>query len=308
MQAPQRLALSRFIGLLLAIGVLATWLTICFVWPVQFWTANNDYVYLSLGHAIHFQTSLHANVESDYGLLSHPGVPFYFASWLALRAAALSDSGSDIVRSALSNPDHFFWATRIIAGLIGSAAIAAAWFLLRGITAPWRLLAILAFFAGAPASLRYGLVLLGNETFALPLAVLLFWAVSLCARASPKANWPWLLLGAVAALGYTVKLLYLDLLVAAVAVAAIDSCWESRRLNMTLIIGLVRRTGLVAIAFLAVAGSVLITTLGRGGLYVLLLFHKSLFTHSGSYGHGDIGFVSATAVHEALVSWFAELA
>ena len=308
MQAPQRLALSRFIGLLLAIGVLATWLTICFVWPVQFWTANNDYVYLSLGHAIHFQTSLHANVESDYGLLSHPGVPFYFASWLALRAAALLDSGNDIVRSALSNPDHFFWATRIIAGLIGSAAIAAAWFLLRGITAPWRLLAILAFFAGAPASLRYGLVLLGNETFALPLAVLLFWAVSLCARASPKANWPWLLLGAVAALGYTVKLLYLDLLVAAVAVAAIDSCWESRRLNMTLIIGLVRRTGLVAIAFLAVAGSILITTLGRSGLYVLLLFHKSLFTHSGSYGHGDIGFVSATAVHEALVSWFAELA
>jgi hypothetical protein len=65
-QAPQRLALSRFIGLLLAIGLLATWLTICFVWPVQFWTANNDYVYLSLGHAIHFQTSLHANVESDY--------------------------------------------------------------------------------------------------------------------------------------------------------------------------------------------------------------------------------------------------
>jgi hypothetical protein len=301
-QAPQRLALSRFIGLLLAIGVLATWLTICFVWPVQFWTANNDYVYLSLGHAIHFQTSLHANVESDYGLLSHPGVPFYFASWLALRAAALLDSGNDIVRSALSNPDHFFWATRIIAGLIGSAAIAAAWFLLRGITAPWRLLAILAFFAGAPASLRYGLVLLGNETFALPLAVLLFWAVSLCARASPKANWPWLLLGAVAALGYTVKLLYLDLLVAAVAVAAIDGCFVSRRFDMTLIIGLVRRTGLVAIAFLAVAGSVLITTLGRGGLYVLLLFHKSLFTH----GTGDIGFVSTAAIHELLVHWIAE--
>ena len=246
------------------------------------------------------------NVSSDYGLLSHPGVPFYFASWLALRAAALVDSGSDIVRSALSNPDHFFWATRIIAGLIGSAAIAAAWFLLRGITAPWRLLAILAFFAGAPASLRYGLVLLGNETFALPLAVLLFWAVSLCARASPKANWPWLLLGAVAALGYTVKLLYLDLLVAAVAVAAIDSCWESRRLNMTLIIGLVRRTGLVAIAFLAVAGSILITTLGRGGLYVLLLFHKSLFTHSARMAMATLALYLPRQFMRPWFSWFAE--
>jgi hypothetical protein len=112
--------------------------------------------------------------------------------------------------------------------------------LLSGITAPWRLLAILAFFAAAPASLRYGLILLGNETFALPLAVLLFWAIGLCARASPAVNWPWLLLGAVAGLGYAVKLLYLDLLVAAVAVAAIDSCWVSRQLNMTLMIGLVR--------------------------------------------------------------------
>ncbi len=297
---------SPFIGLLLAIGLVATWLTI-FVWPVQFWASHNDYVYLSLAHAIHFETALHDSVNySDQGLLNHPGVPFYFASWLALRAAALSDSSGDIVRSALSHPDPFFLATRIIAGLIGAAAIGATWFLLRGIAAPWRLLAVLAFFAGATASFRYGLMILGNETFALPLAVLLFWAVGLCARASPQANWPRVLLGAVAGLGYTVKLLYLDLLVAAAAVAAIDSWWVSRRLNMTLIIGLVRRNCLVTIAFLAVVGSILITVLGRGGFIVLLQFHKSIFTHSGMYGTGDIGFVSATEVHQALASWFAE--
>ena len=306
MQAPRRLALSPLTGLLLAIGLVATWLLIFFVWPVQFWAADNDYVYLSLAHAIHFETALHHNVNPDPGLLSHPGVPFYFASWLGLRAAALSDGGNDIVRSALSHPDKFFLATRIIAGLITAAAIGAAWFLLRGITAPWRLLAVLAFFAAAPASLRYGLMFLGNETFALPLAVLLFWAVGLCARASPEANWPWLLLGAVAALGYTVKLLYLDLLVAVAAVAAIDSCWVSRQFNMTLIIGFVRRACLVAIAFLTVAGSILIAILGRGGLIALLQFHKSIFTHSGMYGSGDVGFVSTTAVHHALVSWIAE--
>jgi hypothetical protein len=307
-QATQRLASSRFIGLLLAAGLVATWLTIVFVWPVQFWEANNDYVYLSLAHAINFETLLHGRLYSDSGLLNHPGVPFYFASWLGLRAAALSNSGSDIVQSVLSDPGQFFMATRIIAGLIGAAAVGTAWALLSGVTAPWRLLAILAFFAGAPASFRYGLVLLGNETFALPLAVLLFWAIGLCARASPAANWPWLLLGAVAGLGYTVKLLYLDLLVAAVAVAAIDSCWVSRRPDLTLMIGLVRRTSLVAIAFLAVAGSILIATLGRGGLIALLQFHKGIFTHSGMYGSGESGFVSNTAVYDALVNWFAELA
>jgi hypothetical protein len=239
-QATQPLGSSRFIGLLLAAGLVATWLTIVFVWPVQFWQANNDYVYLSLAHAINFETFLHGRSYYDSALLNHPGIPFYFASWLGLRAAELSNSGSDIVSLVPSDPDRFFMATRIIAGLIGAASVGAAWMLLSGITAPWRLLAILAFFAAAPASLRYGLILLGNETFALPLAVLLFWAIGLCARASPAVNWPWLLLGAVAGLGYAVKLLYLDLLVAAVAVAAIDSCWVSRQLNMTLMIGLVR--------------------------------------------------------------------
>lgn len=278
----------------------AAWLTIVFVWPTHFWATGNDYVYLSLAHAIHFEFALHHKIDPDAALLNHPGLPFYFTSWLALRAAAFSEGSNEIIQSALSHPDDFFLASRIIAGLITAAAVGAAWLLLRGITAGWRLLAMLAFFATTSASLRYGLTLLGNETFALPLAVLLFWTIGLLARASPRANWPWLLLGSVAALGYVVKLLYLDLLVASAAVAAIDAWWGCRRPGMTLLIEFIRRVTLLAVAFLAVAGSLLLAVLGRNGLKALLTFHASIFTHSGNYGSGEVGLVSTVAVGDAL--------
>src|SRR5665213_3460746 len=112
-QPLQRLASSRFVGLFLAVAVVTTWLTIVFAWPVKFWESNNDYVYLSLAHAINFEASLRGSVYADTGLLNHPGVPFYFASWLGLRAAALWNHDHDTYQSVLSNPDHFFWATRI---------------------------------------------------------------------------------------------------------------------------------------------------------------------------------------------------
>jgi hypothetical protein len=297
-----------FASSLLAIAVFSAWLTIFILWPIPFWQTGNDYVYLSLAHAIHFETALHETVNADPALANHPGIPFYVASWLALRGAAFSDSGNDIVRSALAHPDRFFVATKIIGGLITAAGIGAAWLLLRGIPAFWRCLAILSFFAAAPASYRYGLVFLGNETFALPLAVLLFWAVDRCAKTPPEANFSWLLLGAAAALGYTVKLLYLDLLVAALAVALIDSWWNTPALGLRLVLEFSRRIALILIAFFVVTGSILLTVLGHDGLNDLLRFHSSIFTHSGIYGSGDIGFVSTAAVHQALLSWFAETA
>ena len=298
---------NRLAATTLAALLIAAWLTIVFAWPIRFWATGDDYVYLSLAHAIHFEFALHNKIGPDPALLNHPGLPFYFASWLALRAAAFSSRSNEIIQSALAGPDNFFLASRIIAGLITGAAVGSAWLLLRGVTAWWRMLALLAFFATTSASFRYGLVVLGNETFALPLAVLLFWAVDLLAEAPPRATWPWLLLGSVAALGYTVKLLYLDLLVAAAAVAAVDVWWEFRGFGMTAIMELARRATLAALAFLALAGLLLVAVLGFGGLAGLLAFHASIFTHSGKYGSGEIGLVSTVEVGQAL-NWIAETA
>jgi hypothetical protein len=289
---------------LVAVALLATWLTIFLLWPVPFWHAGNDYVDLSLAHAIYLEASLHGQDGGDPALANHPGLPFYLASWLALRAAALGSGAQDIVKSTFDHPDRFFLFTRIIAGLVTASGVAGAWLLLRRLDPVWRLLAILSFFAAAAVSYRYSLVILGNETFALPLAALLFWAIDRCARNAASANWPWLILGAVAALGYTVKLLYLDLLVAACAVALMDSWWNAPGSRVRLVIEFTRRIACVLISFFAIAGSILLAVLGRETLKDLLRFHAGIFTHSGAYGSGDIGFVSATAVHEALLEWF----
>jgi hypothetical protein len=297
-----------WVGSLLGVALCAAWLTIFIMWPVPFWQANNDYADLSLAHAVHLEASLHEKVNGDAALANHPGIPFYIASWMALRMAALSDGANDVVKFAFSNPDRFFLMAKIFAGLITAIGIGATWLLLRRIGPFWRLLAILTFFAAAPVSYRYGLVILGNETFALPLAALLFWAVDRCAKAPAASNLSWLILGAVAGLGYTVKLLYLDLLVAACAVALIDSWWSAPRLGIRLIIEFTRRIVLILVAFFALALAILLPILGRETLRGLLQFHAAIFTHSGNYGSGEVGFISTAAVDRALLKLLANTA
>jgi hypothetical protein len=105
-----------------------------------------------------------------------------------------------------------------------------------------------------------------------------------------------------------VKLLYLDLLVAAAVVAMIDSWWSAPRLGRRLIIEFMRRIVSILVAFVAVALSILLAVLGRETLRYLLQFHASIFTHSGNYGSGEIGFISTAAVDQALLKLFADTA
>jgi len=295
--------LSRLIAPLLAIALVATWLTVYLLWPTPFWASDDDYAYLALAHALHFEATLRGgDVSQDGGLMNHPGLPFYVASWLALRASALFAGGKDAIAYALSQPDGFFLATRIIAGLITAAAIAGIWYLMAALAAPWRLLAILGFFAASPASFRYGFTFLGNETFALPLSVLLFWSLRYVVTSPPQTYAPWLVLGAVAAVAYTVKLLYLDILVAAIAVALVDSWWTFRRSNLLFIFRAVQRIGLIATAFVGVAVALLLVAIGRKGVASLLAFHASIFTHTGVYGSGGRGVASVEAVYQAFAN------
>jgi hypothetical protein len=295
-RAGDRIALA-----VLGVMLVAAWLAIYVLWPIPFWASGDDYVFLSLAHALHFDAVLHgAAPYADEGLVNQPGIPFYVASWLALRGAALFASHPDVAAETMANPAGFFLATRILAGLTTGAAVFGAWRLMLALAPPWRLLTILAAFAATPMSFRYGLTVLGDETFALPLAVLSFWALRSVVTAPPGAIRPWLLLGAVAGLGYTVKLLYLDILVAVGAVAVVDGWWSEPRLGWGFTVGVVRRGALIAAGFLGAAGSILLVVLGRSGLVTLLKFHAAIAVHRGSYGTGDVGVASAQSVYDAL--------
>ena len=148
-------------------------------------------MFLSLAHAIHLEASLRGEaVGADAGLVGHPGVPFYIVSWLALRAANVFGARGAEASDVLASAEGFFLASRIAAGVITAAGIAAFWRLSTSLTGPWRLVALLSFFAGSAWSLRYGVSVLGNETFAFPLSVALLWSVIYAARHGPTSCIP----------------------------------------------------------------------------------------------------------------------
>jgi hypothetical protein len=304
MNAVRRLAAPTSLWTILMAGSLVcAWLAIL-VWPIPFWASHDDYAYLSLAHALHLQAILqHEVVGLDLGLVNHPGLPFYVSSWLALRAATSFAGAQDVIGYALVHPDSFFLATRVTAGLVAAAAIAGTMSLGTALAAPWRFVPVLVFFAASPASVRYGLAFLGNETFALPLSVFFFWCLRYLAKAPPDARWPWLALGAVCAVGYTVKLLYLDLAVAAVAVAVVDSYWARER-RQPWVFGLACRVGLFTTAFICLTSVLLLLVIRRYATINLLAFHMRVVNHTGLYGTGEVGVLSAQALRDAAGEMF----
>ena len=139
---------------------------------------------------------------------------------------------------------------------------------------------------------------LGNETFAFPLSVALLWSVIYAAKTRPDVLHPWLIMGAVAGIGYTVKLLYLDVAVAAMAVVLVDSWWTRREFS-GFARGALIRAILVALGFGLAAGTTLLLVVGYSSTRALLKFHSSMFRHSGLYGSGPDGFVSIDEVGKA---------
>jgi len=294
LSAPRIIAIFP-VGLLIPI-----WVIICYGWPISFWSSHDDYSYLALAHALSLESSLRDGlVYPDAGLIDHPGLPYYVVSWICLRIAALFAGAADAVSYGLNDADGFYLATRVAAGLITTATVCACWRLLAPLAAPWRLLAIGAFFAASPQSFYYGLTVLGNETFALPLAALLFWAVGRLGRAPLEGGGIWLLLGAVAAVGYLVKPLYLNLLCAVAVLAIVHAGYAATWLKTSWAIGIARRGALAGAAFVGTMLFALLPLIGRTGLRNLLAFHFNIVTHTQRYGTGDPGFVSLSAVDDA---------
>ncbi|MGM5026279.1 hypothetical protein AB8B02_08650 [Tardiphaga sp. 862_B3_N4_1] len=281
----------------LLIALAATWFAITQIWPVPFWQSHDDYAYLALAHALNFESSLRDGVVyPNPGLQTHPGIPFYVISWLCMRAAALFTGHSDAIELSLSNPEPFFLATRIVAGLLTSGGIAAAFFVLRPLALPLRVVAVLAFFAD-PTSFRYGLTILSNESFALPLMVILFWALKRIADQNHFSARSWAVLGAVCALAYSVKLLYLNVLVASLAAVTFDAF--DRTGKTTLLSALTSRLIYLTVGAVGVLIVLFLPLLGLSGLFNLIKLHLTIMFHVKTYGNGEVGILSANQVSEA---------
>jgi hypothetical protein len=274
----------RALFFLLAI-LCATWLAIVLRWSVPFWQAYDEYVYEALADALNLEVWLRSGVHfEDSNLGTHPGVPFYLISWLSLRATALLTGHGDVVSYALHEPDAFHLATRIAAGLITFSAILGGWRILSPLAPTLRALALFSFFAADPSSLIYGLTFLAVETFALPIAVLMFWAVKRISYARQEMMAPWILCGAVAALGYLVKLTYIYVLLGMIVLVFVRALQLQVRVRDKALF-VASRLAIVVGTFIVVATGVLLALVGWRGLHDLLQTHIGLlFAERGGSG------------------------
>jgi len=165
---------------ILAITVAA----LCFFWwmlairmELDIWNVDDDYATHSLAHAINIEywvtTGSPRNVE--YFQTFHPGVPFQVVSWIAFRAAAFfyPKNSGNLVSYTLRHPELFWLANQISALLLTVFSLIGLWWLSRHLDLGFFVAALMVFFS-FPFAWIYGLLILGNESFALPLGVAFF--------------------------------------------------------------------------------------------------------------------------------------
>jgi hypothetical protein len=286
----------------IVISALVSW-SANILYPSHFWESGDDYVYLSLAHALNLEARLaDGRYYRDVGLVGHPGIPFYLVSWLSLRAAALSAGAADAVNYGLSSANEFYFSTRVAAALITITSLFFSWKAMHGLPSIYRLLAIAAFFSCTKEAFLYAFFVLGNETFAFPIFTMMLWSIRSVAHSRDGQLVCWGLLGAVAAFAYTVKLLYLNVLVAGLATAVADAWFLHRLANWLFIRQALKRVICVLIGFLVVSSTMIYLAMGTEGAYDLFQFHYSVYSHAGLYGKGDGGVFSMHSLYTSALS------
>jgi hypothetical protein len=288
--------------------LLALVLTLCILWwavttrlKLDFAEADRDvydYAALSLAHALNIEHWVEEGGprEVSYGQVTHPGIPFQLVSWLALRGAWLfypADAG-DHVRYTIENPELFWRANQLLALFLAIAGLAGLWWLARRSSLGYTCAALLALFT-LSQSARFGFLALGNEIFALPLALAIFGLAHRAFTSEQEGWWRWAGLGALGGLALLVKLNY-----AVWPLAVGLGMLAQLGLRTVGVRQLAARAGIflfsLGATFLAVGALVL----GPGGLEEMMAFQYSVIFHAGLYGEGQPGLVDWAAALRTL--------
>jgi len=259
----------------------------------EFWSIPNDYTATSLGLALNVQHWIEAGHRDVTAFENfHYTVPLHLVSWAALRLAAPANDSP--VAPALRDPTSFARWNRRLTFLLTVCGAILVWWLARACSVSCMVLAILSFFTADPAR-TYGLLLLGNESFAL-LGGAVFFGAALWTLERRSAA-AWLLQGVLAGAALYLKLNYVAWGLGGFVCLA--WLWWRRALRRAD----VGRFFLAYVAGMSV-GVVLIGWLffGSTGLEQLLRTHAGIFVHTGRYGSGGTGIVD---LRQALVnvSW-----
>lgn len=226
----------------------------------------------------------------DYFQAMHPGIPFQLASWVAYRLGSLDVEGGHLQRAAhqLTDPSRFWRAAQVIALILTLLSVLVISWVGDGCDRVYAQASALVFFAYVP-TWTFSIAMLGNETFALPLAIAVFALSRRALVEQDAAKIVRFALGFVCGLAYLNKLNYLMWTVA--VVVGFVAAWVVRRPRAG---WLVASAALVGSGFLSALLLIGGFWLGIRGTLMMFSLHFRTLLHTGMYGGGDWGVVDAT--------------
>ena len=273
--------------------------------PLDFWSMNEDYSNVCLAHGLNIDFWLDSPRLSEGRKLTelntfHPGFPLQATSWVAYRLSCMGKDSDARTRCAdtFADPSAFWLTIRLIA--IAAGIVCSAW-CARAASAHGFCYAMavgLFYFCYDPAW-DYSIRLLGNETFALPLAIAVAWLAgrSLASEENRSALKWWAGWGAMCAVCWLNKLNYIAWTAAALPAWAVYFA-----LRRPSILQMGQRILVFTFGFIVAAFGFASLLLGKGGLGQIVRTHFGVLTHSGSYGEGAARVVSVDALQTALHS------
>ena len=110
---------------ILAITFIPIPVILALIYPASFW-AMTDYEPHSLANALNMAYRLSdLRIYSPVGMSFHPGVPFYFMSWLALALTGhpLGSDGGALFNHLVDHIEAFHLTMILLAGCVGAAGI-----------------------------------------------------------------------------------------------------------------------------------------------------------------------------------------
>ncbi len=297
-----KLVESKFLfwPFVLAAGFILIPIVLFSVYPIGFWSST-DYEPLGLADALNMAYRLaDLRLYAAEGMTNHPGVPFYFMSWLALALSghpvATGEQGH-FFRDVVDHVEDYHRAAVYVAALAGSIGVFVfARTALRLIPTGAVVLALLAWLVSTPATILCFMytgfepaAMLVNALFLVVLATLAFER-----EIDPKVI---VLAGFVGAFAYLNKLAYAYVPLALVCAIF----WKAYFLRL----GWRRSTGLIALSFFTFVAVVVATgyfIIGWKAFVYLLRFHRNVILGSGLYGAGDHVVVSGAGVWRAITA------
>ena len=270
-------------------------------YSIPFWNVQSDYPVLSLSHSIYLDQRFSTNLPSavGYAQTAHPGIIFQFFSFISYRLASISIPGGfeDRLAHVFLDVSTFWLFIQILPLIIFSLVLYFSRKILSlSIDATFILIAI--YFSFQPVW-KYGFMYLGNDSFALPIAAILFasfWQI--LSKADLKFNQWIVVIGLAGSLAFLNKFNYAAWPAGILISIFISSLFCEKHKKKDLI----KNLKFIFLSFFIFTCLIVTLYLGLEGLQQIKKNVWSLFSHSGMYGTGPKDFIQAEIFYRNLLS------